>query len=974
MTPEGIGGGFGEPPKDVGGKENFSVPEDVGRQDDKEVVNSGVESGEKSEEVLVGDKTEALAGEAPTSSKEGDLEPAKDGTVGIEKEVSSEEETEVLTGEVFTPGKDGSLEPVSKNGSVIDFSKKEPVVKEEGESAPKHGDVVFEDKEEYPEDAEEEPREKPEDPHHKERGETVNKIKDLLIESGFLTPTDEQKDRMAESMEGVFKVLGHKVKSVSEMDNIIRDFEEKGNRSSYSAVQAENMRTDRQILSEAVSLAADDLTRDNLTLAGHFYLGSKHVDNMMDSSLTGLGWEISKRFIGNRSIDKRLNILEITRKGVDMADESSRKTYLQKLELTIERLGKDEFEDDSDVIQQDAALANLYSEKKFLETVNNGYNNNPDDGYGYAAEDPSEAVEVETDLEEVTEPDITDVDGRAIIENLHGDGKEYRSPYEVTPVSFVDSCFNGENPRLFFTPAPGWVEKMSSIEKYLLKIQQKLAKGAEYKMGVQSIDAAKARQNEAYNLPTTELKLIYEMPYVREAMETFVSDLFEFYSEDGRQYLRLKLSKKDGVLEMKNGKPVLDKDVAKKVGDIETGGGFEDYKEEMFKTMALKRLYPARGADIISSWKSVYDEVVRDYQVEARKNPRNKNKTDAELEHEWVSKNALEEKRAVATAWNFLYLGNIIESADIYRHLKPTQIGADKIRTMFRPGEKGLQKGGLRGESLSGSEEGFGRGFLYMKRMSETLGKDFMDKVVKALDNDRQNLSKEELQWRFLPKRMMCGFSDMYVVETEDGDHMTFSEALMYRKKMVFKNDDADVFVYLRDVWDEVITVTPFLIGKAEYTPLQQPDKFASAIEKWRGLVTGYENIRITDPKEIDRRRSEMIKKKVPEDKLWKANFGHGVAVDAPELYAWLLANTIGLNLNFDIPVLDMAAMKVDKETYDVGVNELIRLMDLTPGQASEVKRILNAQGWRLSRNAIRDATRRAEKREGERRRFEKRN
>jgi hypothetical protein len=206
MTPEGIGGGFGEPPKDVGGKENFSVPEDVGRQDDKEVVNSGVESGEKSEEVLVGDKTEALAGEAPTSSKEGDLEPAKDGTVGIEKEVSSEEETEVLTGEVFTPGKDGSLEPVSKNGSVIDFSKKEPVVKEEGESAPKHGDVVFEDKEEYPEDTEEKPE-----------SVLINEIKEA-VKAYHILDMDEGEDRN-EAAKQVLKVA--KISGVGDLENLL---------------------------------------------------------------------------------------------------------------------------------------------------------------------------------------------------------------------------------------------------------------------------------------------------------------------------------------------------------------------------------------------------------------------------------------------------------------------------------------------------------------------------------------------------------------------------------------------------------------------------------------------------------------------------------------------------------------------------------------------------------------------------------
>jgi len=1107
MTPEGIGGGFGEPPKDVGGKENFSMPEDVGRQDDKEVVNPGVEP-----------------------EKKGD-------------DVSTEDKTEVLTGEVSTPSKEGDLEPATKDGSAIDFSKKEPAV---GGTTAKHEDVGFDDKEEFPEDTEEKP--------NKERSEKVNEIKDLLIDASFLAPTDDQKDRMAESMESVFKVLGHKVKSVSEMDNIIRDFEEKGNRSSYSAVQAENMRTDRQILSEAVSLAADDLTRDNSTLVGHFYLGSKHVDNMMDSSLTGLGWEISKRFIGNRSIDKRLNILEITRKGVDMADESSRKTYLQKLELTIERLGRDEFEDDSDVIQQDAVLANLYGEKKFLETVSEGRNN--DSEKEDAAEAPSDAEEAsdrDVELPEETESWLDDLDDdekimmgddteetkmldrkrkkldeRVVAENLH-DREKHRSPYEITPYSFVDSLFNYENPRMYTTPLAEWVAKLSKKDRYLLKIQQKLAIGAQYYLGVKDISMDKTRTSEVYNLPTTELRLLYEMPMMREAMETFWNDLFERYEEDGRVLTRLKQCRKldmdripvsdrdrndalkrlkkepgnerltlgdiddkkvretlyyvdpkdvgcdkDLVRSRKNKLPVINPTVARWLGDMGTGYSFESYKEERYQKMALKRIFAGNAemlaridndvfspennekaadyarrkmeesGDVVekyidtkraeddgkavenfikikrefdseddrsdaeleeflvnewkgellsqweaewrrnNSWGGIYDEVVAGYISEERKkfketeekkheqslemrsrNPRSgvyfereDDRTDAQIEDQWVEQNAFQEKRVWACTALLAVVNLDIQSADVYRQLKPSQIMSDKTRTFMMPLEKFLQKEGFRKAEPNGEEEPFGRASVWAKKQIEIQGQSFIDRVLKAADGDRTTMTNEQAMYRIYPKRVMCGFSDMYKVQTEGGIEMTMSEALLNKRKMKFIDDDLDVFKTLRDPWDELLSVTPFMIGKAEYSPVQQMDKFKMVVEKMQGVNNQINTIRLTRA-ESERQRGKK--------------FGSQGFANYPEFYAWVIANSIGLRNNLDIPVLKMSGVKFGMSNYDVFVNMFTSSLDLSPELSVGVKKILYGKKFNIFYNPISDAEDRAASRETKRIKAERR-
>lgn len=555
---------------------------------------------------------------------------------------------------------------------------------------------------------------------------------------------------------------------------------------------------------------------------------------------------------------------------------------------------------------------------------------------------------VPTTSVEHTEP----LDYSAVVEN-NSNREGYRSPFENTPPAIVDAMFNYEPPRLYLTPPPEWWKKLSAEEQYMWKIQQKLANGIARKLAVKDISAEDARKNEVYNLSTMELRMLYEVPEIRESMETFVQDLFEFYEEDGRKFLRLKLVKNaDGSLKKDDkGGYILDPEVAKKVGDIGTDNSFELYKEEMFKKMALKKLYPTRTSEIDADWKLFYQNEILAYINKSRENPRNRNKTNAELEGEWITINALEEKRAVATAWNLLCVGNIIESADTCRHLKPTQLNSDKIRTMMMPLEKFIGKSGMRRGELKGDEELFGGKItLWAKRRFEQEGATFAERIVYAADHDIRTMTPEQAKWRLFPKRMMCSFNDMYLAETESGEKITLSQALMEKKKIVFKDDDADVFVSLRDTWDEVITVTPFMIGKGEYSPIQQGEKFASAIEKWRGLVTGINRIKLSD-----------------------GGFSHEITPERPEFYAWLLANAVGLELNLDIPILDRKAFKADKDTYNDHVDNMIRLLDLSPAQSSEVRRILSAQGWISSRNALTNAERRASFRETARRRAEKR-
>jgi len=667
---------------------------------------------------------------------------------------------------------------------------------------------------------------------------------------------------------------------------------------------------------------------------------------------------------------------------------------------------------------------------------------------------------------------------KAVLESKY-DRENYRSPYETTPGSFVQSLLNYEDPRLYFTPPPEWVSKLTPAERYLLKIQKKLAVGAQYYLGVKDISADKARSSEVYNFPTTELKLLYEMPLMREAMETFANDFFELYEEDGRSFKRLKQCKDVAFLKLTNddkkkgyvlelghknskyykdengdirlaqgknkGKHIIDPRVARWLGDTASEYGFEDYKEERWKKMVLSRIFnndpnvlmrinrdifdsgfndeandfirrkmkenpnafidyinQKKGDDpnvienfikdkreydddqrsdaeleselmsiwneeMISKWKNewmkenswggVYNQVIENYIKESREDFKKRyggnkkdNRTDAELENEWIEKNALQEERVWACTALFALVGQEFPSADIYRQLKPTQVMSDKVRTFMMPLEKFLQKGSYRNVGLDKTEEPFGKAYLWAREQYKREGRGFADKLIKAADTDRRDLSDQEAMYRIYPKRTMCSFMDMHKVEVEGGVKVTMSEALLRKRKINFTADDLDVFKNLRDTWDELLTVSPLLIGKADFNPVQQPDKLAMAVEKLKGVIHQVSDVRSVD-------------------KNGKKGFGREIFMDNPETYAWMIANSVGLQNDYDIPILDLSAMKANERTYHIYINGFMQHLSLENDIAVKVKKILNGYGEIDSYKIVKGAMSRAGSRQSKKQR-----
>ena len=62
---------------------------------------------------------------------------------------------------------------------------------------------------------------------------------------------------------------------------------------------------------------------------------------------------------------------------------------------------------------------------------------------------------------------------------------------------------------------------------------------------------------------------------------------------------------------------------------------------------------------------------------------------------------------AVSAAWNHLFMGDFIESADFYRQLTPTEVVSDKFRTFYHLWTKGLGKFGV--WKIAGVDSGSGK-------------------------------------------------------------------------------------------------------------------------------------------------------------------------------------------------------------------------------------------------------------------------
>jgi len=727
----------------------------------------------------------------------------------------------------------------------------------------------------------------------------VVEVTKKLKEAGIINPSKEQKDVRAQKMKEVFEYLGHGTRSVREIEYTI-------NSNSATEKQKNNAEKDKKILSRAIDWATRGLDKTNPSLKNDLFMGSKHVDNMLADELKGLGREISKNYVSNQKIDEQLNLLEVTRKNIDYKNLDNVRTFSEKINKTRNNIIGMNFEDEKEVLQQDEVSTVLNSEQRRLAEVTQSgqrvtettQNNN--ENRNRTAQERRDRELKEAELRALRGPqEPSEGDD-------NGSKKEQNHFYFMTQDDLIDLDMTQRNKDQFHfnPPYPSWFKELKSFdEQKLWLLECKLINGVAYKQALRNIDAEKLFGNRALDITNEEMRLLCNMEGFQKTLKMIFDDLFVWENEvnGGDRFLKLKQREltADEIEKKCVGKP-LDREVEK----ILTDNTFESYKEKL----ALKLQYPDKNKkEIDELYNKLYSE---------KKRASNKY------------------RRIVALAWDTAYIGNVIESADGDRQLKPTEIVSDKLRTMIHPMQKAMGKWGVfkQGkesiDGINGEEEPMGGDIASWIRYHLELGD------IRENNKFRQKLLNGEIQP--LPRRAACSLLEMYMVNVEGQEgKMTMAEAIMKGKKIVFVNKkddpnsrggDLDIFSDFRDMMDGCKTAYTYLtgtakleVGKSEY---EWARKFNADIALIRQMNGG---------KKRDGRVNTLE------------------FVNEPEFIAWVIASSAGFDIEGNGIVLNFKSIGANSENYDIAVKKIINLPDLVSlgSRDGKIEQILNAdRGW----------------------------
>lgn len=172
----------------------------------------------------------------------------------------------------------------------------------------------------------------------------------------------------------------------------------------------------------------------------------------------------------------------------------------------------------------------------------------------------------------------------------------------------------------------------------------------------------------------------------------------------------------------------------------------------------------------------------------------------------------IEAKAAVAVAWNLIYIGNTVESADINREVAPSIVYGEQVRANCHPLIKGRRKLVEDVEKKDrvkevGTEEGWGGqlGVWIAERVSRD--PKFKDAFLKGEFNP-------------FPETMLISFFE----NETDKDKITLAERLLKREEINFNPDfsGADMFGDYVDLWDTALKGYFYATGKV---PLAKFDR-----------------------------------------------------------------------------------------------------------------------------------------------------
>lgn len=462
----------------------------------------------------------------------------------------------------------------------------------------------------------------------------------------------------------------------------------------------------------------------------------------------------------------------------------------------------------------------------------------------------------------------------------------YEASYDMTKERFVEMEYNMQPIRWYDERPPAWFDKknMNSDERELIDLRLKLLNAAANKVYLRNRDIEKLRNNYP-EVTEHDFKLLWEkMPGFKEALTGIVSDLCEEYTDnDGRILLRLK-TQGTGDTPFAINKVVKDK--------VEH---FYRYKDDYSKTLDNANV-------LTTSEKRKLGKIEADKLVAMRKT------------------------EAVSAAWNFLYVGDSVESWDYFRELKPTVCVSDKLRTMDHPMIKALGKWGVwkgyqtPGEVVAaeGQEEPF---------ISGPLSSWILDRI-KYEPNFKQRLTSGDLK-DMLPRTMVVSMIESTAIGKGE-NKMSLGSALLHGRMDVisehFTRNDTDK--NLMQPHNDMVQGGEFILnlikGKIQYAEGKNDSAFVSDFVENTSLIRQEPNIPLVG-----------------------GGLGTIGFVDKPEFFAWAITIACGFDSHDKIPLPNARSLGTDYDAYDLAMKQLIEKITVRSSvDKKKVLQMLAADGF----------------------------
>lgn len=640
------------------------------------------------------------------------------------------------------------------------------------------------------------------------------------------------------------------VKSVGELKNI-KDDDSKTDR--QKEIAEERLDVLAKSVYVTMRYGEDGEMRDTLCSGS-----VAEIEELLPEPMKGLGKRVRSNIIDDPQIITELDNLDKKRIRFEKAGEAGKKQLSAALHEGVGRLGGlDVPSEKEDQLGMVMAFIGAEADEMSAETELGGVS--------------QQQEMLRAAMAHQRRPGARGEDGSSPIEELNYDMKKDR---------FIELESLNKPIRWYDERPPAWYENMTKPEKDLMEIRMKLLNACANKEYLRNKDVEKLRGNVP-EITNHEFKQLMEtMPGFKEGLGFIVRDLCETHVEDGRILLRLK------TIGNKMGPPALDENGAvkkDKYGNIYYRS-IDPNDQELYKS---KDQLDSKTKEKVEN----FEEYRKDIAAYIRNKVGDRLGDRGEVE-------------ATSTAWNFLYIGDSIESWDYFRELKPTKVVSDKLRTMDHMMIKALGKWGVwkgymgpkEPVAAEGQEEPFVSGAFstwILDRVKNEEG--FKNRLITG---DLKDILPRTLVVSMIEATSMGKDNMSTILMRENGEEELLRCFTNIENKV---DNDKNIMQPHNDMVQGGEWLSNLIKGKIQYAPGKNDKQFVSDFIENTSLVRQEPNIPLVG-----------------------GGYGTLASVDKPEFFKWSVMIALGFNPYEKNPLPNSQSLGVLNDSYDIAMRGLV--------------------------------------------------